>query len=516
MAVDVEKKVYEPAEFQIEDLDYLRTRDWSANWSEMGCFKTTTLEWLLESKFPKFVPNLFRTTFEPAPPPLVLIITTKAGKGTYYQTLPEVLPGWFIYNVTTKGPHLVLGEKEIPAPLPKEPKRPTIVLTHYQVFSIRKKKIEVEGKEFKIEPRDHWAVKMRGYEWDAIILDEAHRIKDRKAGWTKSIKQLDSARLRHVMTGTGFINNPAEIWSLLNFLNPKLFSSYWHFRQTFCDEYIDDAGFKKILGVKKEMKDDFRNLVRTVGPRRTKTEVFPNLPHPIYTPQLVELNPTQRKMYDEIKETLRTLDQKGAPIDSPNVLAMLNRLRQICVATPDLIEDYFDEVEQRRIQKIRLIEPSSKLDALDEILDGLEWDEERKDQVVIFSNFRDPIELAKARFDKAGRTYIHMQEKDNDRIRYQKWAQEFPKKNHQIFICTLQLGSESITLTSATTAIFLDRSWSPLHNEQGVSRVWRPGQEQVANIIHINARGTVDKRILDTNMRKVGWFREIFGAEEDA
>jgi SNF2 family DNA or RNA helicase len=219
-------------------------------------------------------------------------------------------------------------------------------------------------------------------------------------------------------------------------------------------------------------------------------------------------------MYNEIKFNLYTMDQAGEPIHSPNVLSALNRLRQISVATPQVNRDYFDEKEQRRKQEIALVEPSSKLDALMEIIAGLEWDEERKDQVVVFSNFRDPIELAKARFEKAGISYIHMEQKDNDQQRYNKWAIEFPKKNHQVFICTLQLGSESISLTSATTCVFLDRSWSPKDNEQGVSRVWRPGQEGVANIIHINALNTTDQRVFESNRTKIGWFKEIFGEEE--
>jgi SNF2 family DNA or RNA helicase len=190
------------------------------------------------------------------------------------------------------------------------------------------------------------------------------------------------------------------------------------------------------------------------------------------------------------------------------------------------VRTYYDEVAERRKQEVRLVEPSSKLDALMELIDGLEWDEDRRDQLVVFSNFRDPIDLACERFkeqrDKNGKLlrreipYIRMDQKDNDRTRYEKWAIEFPKKEHQVFICTLQLGSESISLTSATTCVFLDRSWSPKDNEQGVSRVWRPGQEDVANIVHINARDTTDKRIEEANVRKIGWFKEIFGQEDNS
>jgi SNF2 family DNA or RNA helicase len=148
-----------------------------------------------------------------------------------------------------------------------------------------------------------------------------------------------------------------------------------------------------------------------------------------------------------------------------------------------------------------------------EVIDGLEWDDDRRDQVVVFSCFKDPIELTKKRLDKKSIPYIHLETKDSDRARYEKWAIEFPKKEHQVFLSTLQLGAESISLTPATTCVFLDRSWSPKDNSQAESRVWRPGQESVANMIHINARGTVDERVLAVNELKQSWFKDIFGNE---
>jgi len=262
-------------------------------------------------------------------------------------------------------------------------------------------------------------------------------------------------------------------------------------------------------------------LVRTVGPRRTKREVFKNLPEPIYSPVYVELNAIQRRMYEEIKDELFSLDQDGEGLYAPNVLAALVRLRQITGATPKVVADYFDPIKERRVQKIQLVEPSSKLDAVMEIIEGLEWDDERRDQVVVFSNFKDPLVMLKARLEpqyningdeiRRGIPFIELRQADNDRQRYEKWAITFPKKEHQVFMSTLSLGAESISLTSASTCIFLDRSWSPKDNSQAESRVWRPGQEEVANIIYINAENTVDERVFQTVETKTGWFKEIFG-----
>jgi len=77
-------------------------------------------------------------------------------------------------------------------------------------------------------------------------------------------------------------------------------------------------------------------------------------------------------------------------------------MRQIAVATPEVISDLYDEKAERRVTKIRLVEPSSKLDALMEVIDGLQWDDEAKQQMVVFSNFVDPLELLQTRLTKRG------------------------------------------------------------------------------------------------------------------
>lgn len=498
-----------PAEFQVTDLAKLDELDHSANWSEMGCYKTSTVLWWFARKAAD------------KPNPKFLVVTTRSGKGTYFQLTPQIHPDWEIFNVQRKRIALVLDDVEVEVPFPENGNIPMLFVAHYDVFTERKpKKGKKEDKDVEDILEQLIAQNTKSpqgmldnllkVKWDCVALDEAHRIKNRGTKWTKNVKKL-KADHKHVMTGTGFINRPDEIWSLFHFLQPRVYTSYWRFRERFCEEEVDWTGFRRITGINPETEQEFKDLVRSVGPRRTKHEVFPNLPHPIFTPVEVELNATQRKMYESIRDQLFALDQKGLPLLAPNVLSALNRMRQICVATPEIVRDYYDEDAERRVQEVKLVEPSTKLDALMDIINGLEWDSERKDQIVVFSNFKDPIELAKTRFDKAGISYIHMEQRDNDRTRYEKWALEFPKKEKQVFICTLQLGSESISLTSATTCVFLDRSWSPKDNEQGVSRVWRPGQKDVANIIHINAASTVDHRILETNQVKVGWFKQIFG-----
>lgn len=527
-----------PDPWQYVDMEYLykqATEDEShgtANWSEMGAKKTSTGLWLIQ----RIVKE------EGIKNPKVLVVTTRSGKGAFYQLAPEILEGWMIFDIGTQGISALQGGKLLKFPpsklkhLPDEMDFPVLVLTHYQVFS------KSTHGEFKVDQKTGMPLKdargamqledptqgdriAKDHLWDFAWLDEAHRIKDKDTKWTISAKRIKGKK-RMVSTGTGFINRPYEIWSLLNFIDKKRLASFWNFYEIFCE--IDDAeGYSRVVGVKPEMKDEFRKLVRRYGPRRTLSEVMPHIKEPIVPPDvLVNLNDTQRRMYDEIKTHLRTLDQKGVPIHASNVLTLLQRLRMICVATPEVVDDYYDEDLDRRIQRVTVVEPSAKLDAVQEIIEGLEWDEEHKSPIVIFSNFVAPLNLLEARFNKANQAteemglapefpYLYMKQADSDELRYEKWYKLFPTMEYRIFMSTVQLGGESINLTPSRHVIFLDRSWSPKDNMQAVGRIRRPGQEGQPVVINVSARNTVDQYIHEVNRVKQGWFNQIFSNEEE-
>jgi len=243
-------------------------------------------------------------------------------------------------------------------------------------------------------------------------------------------------------------------------------------------------------------------------------ECFPNIAEPIETVVPVGLSSIQEKMYVQTLEYLYTLDAKGTPLHSPGVLAMLTRLRQITAATPEVIGDEWNNDLGRRVIKIKLVEPSSKLDAAMEVIEGLEWDEDRKDQVVVFSAFKEPLDLLHARLDKKKISVLHMKAEMNEKQRFALWNKDGPwwNKEAQVFLSTLDLGAESINLASAHRAIFLDQLWSPAKNKQAIGRVYRPGQTGAVQLIYIRAENTVDYRVLGAVKEKHGWFQQIFGA----
>ena len=56
--------------------------------------------------------------------------------------------------------------------------------------------------------------------WSLVIVDEVHRVKNANSGTTKAFHQFQSSS-RFGLTGTAIQNNYTELWTILDWTNPK-------------------------------------------------------------------------------------------------------------------------------------------------------------------------------------------------------------------------------------------------------------------------------------------------------
>lgn len=489
MALAVEAPVYRPAMFQVEDLKRLRkVGPVSANWSEMGCFKTTTCLWHIEQMQDD----------------VVLIVTTMTGKVTFFETAPHVLPDYGLVEVTKDTPPGLLLQWVKQA---RDEQEKVIFLAHYDLFAYSPQSKEDKKRKLPKQAKP-LTVSLLKPVWDMVVLDEAHYIKNRKAQRTVLLKKV-KAKHKHIMTGSAFANCVDEVWSLLNFLDKRGWSSYWDFRKAYVWEEVDERGYREIVGIKPGMENYLRNDLRKYGPRRTKKDVFPELPS-LYPPLSVpiELTPTQRRVYDDMEANMRAdKSLEGLPLKAPTVLAKITRLRQITVGTPKVTRDFYDPKEDRRKQEIEISKPAPKIDALVDVVKDLDGA-----QVVVFYNFVAGGTMAKEELEKAGITTLMLTQDMNGQERA-KAVSDFRAGKAQVFLTSIMLGSESITLTSAKVAVFIDRHWNPAKNSQAVARVWRPGQNEQVQVIYLDAIDTVDQVVEEAVADKQFQFKTIFGSE---
>jgi SNF2 family DNA or RNA helicase len=163
----------------------------------------------------------------------------------------------------------------------------------------------------------------------------------------------------------------------------------------------------------------------------------------------------------------------GTVVYSTNQLVTNTRLLQFASAYATVNDD----------GEVKLSEPSSKLDVLDEILQELGWKWATSStparqglHAVVFAESRQLLELAEARMIKHGVRHWLLAGGQSDDIR-DVIVQEF-NTTPGVLLVVIKAGGEGLDFVAARHVIFLQRSWSMLANKQTEDRCHRIGSEQ--------------------------------------
>ena len=261
---------------------------------------------------------------------------------------------------------------------------------------------------------------------DGLAIDEAHNIRNRKSQRTKAIHTLGKYALhRYVLTGTPSVRAGYDVWSLLHFLYPEKFKSYWNF----LDRYFEMK--RNIFAQSKQptgaytRKAELENLLALIGTNRKRKEVMAWLPDKQYTTIPIELTPKQRKAYTDIEETFEHMDEFGdVKVDAPSVLAQMTRLRQVCLA-PSMLD---------------INAPSAKEEFL------LEWLQDNNEPVIVFSMFTSYLEELKNTIeDKLKEKVVRINGKMSTREK-QKSVEQFQSGKARILLANIEAAGTGFTL----------------------------------------------------------------------
>lgn len=139
------------------------------------------------------------------------------------------------------------------------------------------------------------------FKWQYIIIDEAHKIKNEDSQTSKRIRQFDS-KYRLLLTGTPLQNNLHELWSLLNYLLPEIFTSSddfddWFDLGTKANNQLSDAEKEN---KNNEMIKQLHKILRPFMLRRIKREVEKSLLPKIEMHINVGITEVQKSIYRQL------------------------------------------------------------------------------------------------------------------------------------------------------------------------------------------------------------------------
>ena len=218
-----------------------------------------------------------------------------------------------------------------------------------------------------------------------MIIDEAHRIKNEKSVLFQAVKRLDTC-YRLLITGTPLQNNLHELWALLHFLLPEMFSSSDAFEEWFsAGSTTDPGGGTGGEGgeggeAETEVVSQLHKVLRPFLLRRLKSDVEKGLPPKKETILKIGMSALQKKTYGALLQ--RDIEAVNGAADRSRLLNVVMQLRKCC-NHPYLFQG--TEPGPPYTTGEHLVEASGKMVLLDKLLPKLR---SRDSRVLIFSQVR--------------------------------------------------------------------------------------------------------------------------------
>jgi SNF2 family DNA or RNA helicase len=338
---------------------------------------------------------------------------------------------------------------------------------------------------------DRTPKELNKYGFRTVVMDEAHRLshpKDSKqcrAAWAVA----HGAEYRFALTGTPVADNVGDLWGLLHGLRPESFAAKTKYLDRYAHVTLNLWGGMEVVGLDPSHEDEFRSITNPLWRRIPKEIALPYLPPKLPTQyRMTPMSPSQRRMYRQMEEEMITRLEDGEVLAAPGQLAVLTRLMQFAAASAKLGES--GEVE--------LIMPSSKVNDLVDLLAEM-----GDEPLVVAAVSRKLIELAAHRLREMNIPCGLVTGAQSVQERADAVA-AFQDGKLRVILLTLGAGSEGITLTRASTILFMQSSWRPLENEQAEGRVHRIGSEghECIRVIEQVSPETVEERKIAAMMEK--------------
>jgi len=352
---------------------------------------------------------------------------------------------------------------------------------------------------------------IRSITWGLIVADEAHYMKNPKAKRTIAIlgsgKKIPGIKAdkKILMTGTPITNRPIEIFPLVSYLWPTIFNNMWHFGKRYCG--AENTGWGWDFSGATNM-EELQGLLRSSGMvRRLKADVLKELPpktrQVVVLPSdsvksLIGKESAQSKLFEtEIKDLQKAVRTAKAQKDEgayKDAVSMLRKANNVAFTEMAAIR------KELAIAKIPFV-----VEYVNNIL-------EEGEKVVVMAHHRDVVDAIQNEFGlSAVKLYGGMTEveKSSNVERFQI------DPTCKVFIGSIQAAGVGITLTAAQKMVFAELDWTPANMLQAEDRIHRIGQTGSALIQQLVFDGSLDAKMAETLVRKMGIIERALDKNSD-
>ncbi|PYH92470.1 hypothetical protein BO71DRAFT_357335 [Aspergillus ellipticus CBS 707.79] len=376
-------------------------------------------------------------------------------------------------------------------------------------------------------------------DWDCVIADECHIIKERKSETTKAMNQIN-ALCRIGLTGTAIQNKYEELWTLLNWTNPGKLGPVTVWKRTISEPLrigqSHDATVHQLRKARKTAKKLVENLLPQFFLRRMKTLIADQLPKKVDRVVFCPLTDTQADAYENIvsSEIIEYIKHSTDPCECGGaknagwccrqylssgvtwrsyvfpMLSVLQRLsNHLAILIPqgadpnekqdkdrDMLElavpDQWESLYRSRDSIVNYANPEfcGKWKVLRQLL---KWWHANGDKVLVFSHSVRLLKMLQMLFHYTSYnvSYLDGSMSYDERT---KVVDEFNSDPRQfVFLISTRSGGVGLNITSANKVVIVDPNWNPSHDLQAQDRAYRIGQSRDVEVFRLISAGTIEE-----------------------
>lgn len=306
-----------------------------------------------------------------------------------------------------------------------------------------------------------------------IAFDEAHKAKNPDSQQGRALLGINIP-CAIPMSGTFLLNNPLDLYLPLKWAGFET-HSFYQYRNHYC--VMGGFGGREIVGYKN--LDELRTIMSKVMLRRTKGDVL-DLPPKVHVNEYVEMTAEQKKLYKDVRDQIR--DDIDKIKLHPDPLSEMLRLRQV-TGYPGVLSTTIAE--------------SAKMDRLEELVEEIASVGEK---CIVFSQWSSMTNVIKSKLKRFNPAYITGEVKSEERMDEIKRFQNDP--DCKVIIGTIGAMGTGLTLTAASTVIFLDEPWNRALKDQAEDRAHRIGTKGTVRVVTLVTKDSVDEGIYNLVQKK--------------
>jgi SNF2 family DNA or RNA helicase len=337
-------------------------------------------------------------------------------------------------------------------------------------------------------------------DYDFIIIDEAHKLKNKNTKNYEFIQQLKK-KFCLLLTATPVQNRMEEIFNLVSLLKPGHLGN--------------QEKFDKLFGSKNsspESDDQLKQLINKVMVRNRREDTGIDWPKRIVKTVPIQFNEQERELYDAISKYRGNQNSFGGSFSTITLQREVCSSREAAFITLKNMLDKRELNEQAQqevlslIKKIENVQQNSKAEKALELIQGI------KDKVIIFTEYRATQYYLQWFLKQHGISSVPF--RGGFKRSKKDWMQQLFKDHAQVLIAT-EAGGEGINLQFCHHVINYDLPWNPMRLEQRIGRIHRLGQEHDVHIYNFATANTVEEHILKLLYEKINMFERVIGDLDD-